>query len=67
MRIASVFSLVFTARTFGFSAVAFREINTDWRVFDRVFKKKALRPDILILEPGGPPICLETEFEPADT
>jgi hypothetical protein len=39
-------------------AAAFREINTDWRVFDHVssentealLKKKALRPDILILE-----------------
>ena len=37
-------------------AAAFREINTDWRVFDLVssentdaiLKKKALRPDILI-------------------
>src|SRR5260370_35686414 len=55
-------------------AAAFREINTDWRVYDRVasekteaFKKKALRPDILIIEPGVPPICLETEFEPALT
>lgn len=56
-------------------AAAFREINTDWRVFDRVssentdaiLKKKALRPDILILEPGVPPICLETEFEPANS
>jgi hypothetical protein len=43
-------------------AVAFREINTDWRVFDHVssenteaiLRKKALRPDILILEPGVP-------------
>ena len=56
-------------------AAAFRDINTDWRVFDHVssentdaiLKKKALRPDILILEPGIPPICLETEFEPANT
>src|SRR5690349_14354081 len=56
-------------------AAAFREINTDWRIFDHVssentealLKKKALRPDILILEPGVPPICLETEFEPAVT
>src|SRR5260370_41607135 len=55
-------------------AAAFREINTDWRVYDRVasekteaFKKKALRPDILIIEPAVPPICLETEFEPALT
>jgi hypothetical protein len=56
-------------------AVAFREINTDWRVFDHVssenteaiLRKKALRPDILILEPGVPPICLETEFEPANS
>ena len=56
-------------------AAAFREINTDWRVFDHVssenteaiLKKKALRPDILILEPGVPPICLETEFEPANS
>ncbi len=54
-------------------AEVFREINTDWRVYDRVSsentealtKKKALRPDILILEPGVPPICLESEFEPA--
>ena len=50
-----------------------REINTDWREHDHVssenteaiLKKKALRPDILIQEPGLPPICLETEFEPA--
>lgn len=56
-------------------AAALRDINTDWRVFDHVssenteaiFKKKALRPDILILEPGVPPICLETEFEPAQS
>jgi hypothetical protein len=56
-------------------AAAFREINTDWRLLDQVssenteaiLKKKALRPDILILEPGVPPICLETEFEPANT
>lgn len=54
-------------------AAAFREINTDWRVYDHVssentealMKKKALRPDILILEPGVPPICLETEYAPA--
>src|ERR1700688_4802014 len=56
-------------------AEAFREINTDWRIFDHVssenteaiLRKKALRPDVLILEPGVPPICLETEFEPANT
>jgi hypothetical protein len=56
-------------------AAAFRDINTDWRVFDHVssentealLKKKALRPDILILEPGVPPICIETEFEPANS
>src|SRR5260370_1922762 len=55
-------------------AAAFREINTDWRDEDRVasekteaFKKKALRPDILIIEPAVPPICLETEFEPVLT
>jgi hypothetical protein len=56
-------------------AAALREINTDWRVFDHVssenteaiLKKKALRPDILILEPGVPPICLETEFQPANS
>lgn len=56
-------------------AAALREINTDWRVHDHVssentdaiFKRKSLRPDILILEPGVPPICLETEFEPANT
>ncbi len=56
-------------------AAALREINTDWRVHDHVssenteaiLKKKALRPDILILEPGVPPICLETEFEPANS
>jgi hypothetical protein len=56
-------------------AAAFREINTDWRVFDHVssentdaiLKKKSLRPDIMILEPGVPPICLETEFAPANS
>lgn len=56
-------------------AAAFRAINTDWRVFDHVssektdpiLKKKTLRPDILILEPGVPPICLEAEFEPANS
>src|ERR1700738_1616996 len=56
-------------------AAAFREINTDWKVFDHVssentaalLKKKALGPAILILEPAAPPICLETEFEPAHT
>jgi hypothetical protein len=56
-------------------AAALREINTDWRIYDHVssenteaiLKKKALRPDILILEPGVPPICLETEFEPANS
>lgn len=56
-------------------AAALREINTDWRVYDHVssentealVKKKALRPDILILEPGVPPICIETEYEPANS
>jgi len=50
----------------------FRAINTDWRLYDQVssenshglLKKKALRPDILIIEPGVPPICVETEYEP---
>lgn len=54
-------------------AALLREINTDWRVYDHVssentesiLRKKSLRPDILILEPGVPPICLETEFSPA--
>jgi hypothetical protein len=54
-------------------AAVLREINTDWRVYDHVssentdslVKKKALRPDILILEPGIPAICIETEYEPA--
>jgi hypothetical protein len=49
-----------------------RAMYTDWRLFDQVssenthglLKKKALRPDILIIEPGVPPICLETEYEP---
>jgi hypothetical protein len=56
-------------------ATALREINTDWRVYDHVSsenteslsKKKALRPDILIVEPGVPPICIETEYEPANS
>jgi hypothetical protein len=54
-------------------AAAFRAINTDWQVYDHVSsenteslsRKKALRPDILIVEPGVPPICIETEYEPA--
>jgi hypothetical protein len=54
-------------------AAAFRAINTDWRVYDHVSsenteslaKKKTLRPDVLIVEPGVPPICIETEYEPA--
>jgi hypothetical protein len=53
-------------------AAVFREINTDWRVYEYVSsentesfsKKKALRPDILIVEPGVPPLCLETEYAP---
>ena len=53
-------------------ADVFRAINTDWRLYDQVSsenthgleKKKALRPDILIIEPGVPPICVETEYEP---
>src|ERR1700737_960191 len=56
-------------------AAALREINTDWRVYDHVssentealVKKKSLRPDILILEPSVPPICIETEYEPANS
>lgn len=44
-------------------ADVFRAINTDWRVHDLVssenthglLKKKALRPDIFIIEPGVPP------------
>lgn len=56
-------------------ADVFRAINTDWRVYDQVSsenthglaKKKALRPDILIIEPGVPPICVETEYEPGMT
>jgi hypothetical protein len=52
-------------------AAAFREINTEWQVdavssesTEALSKKKGLRPDILIIEPGAPPICLETEYEP---
>jgi hypothetical protein len=56
-------------------ADVFRAINTDWRKYDQVssentdglLKKKALRPDILIIEPGAPPICVETEYEPGMT
>jgi hypothetical protein len=54
-------------------AAALRDLHTDWSVSDYVssenteaiLKKRSLRPDILILEPGLPPICIETEFEPA--
>src|SRR2546423_1024226 len=53
-------------------AAAFRAINTDWQVYDHVSSenteslstKKALRPDILIVEPGGQ-IRIERECEPA--
>jgi hypothetical protein len=56
-------------------ADVFRAMNTDWRKYDQVssenthglLKKKALRPDILIIEPGVPPICVETEYEPGMT
>jgi hypothetical protein len=52
-------------------AAVLRDINTDWLAYDHVvsentdafFKKKALQPDILIVEPGVPPICLETEYD----
>lgn len=55
-------------------ADALRALNTDWRVHDQVSsenthglaKKKALRPYILIIEPGVPPICIETESEWGD-
>ena len=32
-----------------------------------VFRESALRPDIVIRPPGGIPVVLETEFEPAHT
>lgn len=56
-------------------ADVFRAMNSDWRLYDRVssenthglLKKKALRPDILIIEPGAAPICVETEYEPGVT
>ena len=32
-----------------------------------VLRKKALQPDIVICPPGGVPVVLETEFEPAHT
>jgi hypothetical protein len=52
-----------------------RDINTDWLAYDLVisentdtfFKGKGLRPDILIIEHGVPPIVVETEYQPALT
>jgi len=49
-----------------------RSMNSDWRTHDHVSsenthglaKKKALRPDILIIEPGVPTVCIETEYSP---
>jgi hypothetical protein len=55
-------------------AAVLRQINSDWRCTDHVtsentdaFTKKALRPDILILDPGIPAIVIETEFDPANS